>query len=284
MDLLFDLIPFDQERAIFPSRHRSDAPTKGYYHYHQGCELLYVREGTGKIVVNQRTYDIEPGRMYWFQPFQLHAVRPEAAKETPYERTVLHFDPVVVDRALSAFPDLQRFFRDLWKRRLSEQAFDMSGRAPFLESLCTAFEAVGGKEREQSNRLLLLQFVAAIYERTEGRLPIAGVRERRTLRYSERVMDWIEANFASEFAMEALADALHLSKNYISRVFRQETGSSVTEYLTARRITEACKRLRSTDAPIETVGIEVGLPNASYFCQLFKRIVGVTPLQYRKRS
>ena len=284
MDSLFELIAFDPDRAILPSIHRSDAPIKKYYHYHQGCELLFVREGTGKIVVNQRTYDIEPGRMYWFQPFQLHAVRPDATKETPYSRTVVHFDPVVVDRCASAFPDLQRFFRSLWKRRLSEQVFDVRSRAPFLEALAGAFESENGGRGEQSNRLLLLQLLDGLYRAYEGRLPLEGERKERPLRYSERVMEWVEANYASDFAMDALAASLHLSKNYISRVFRQETGSSVSEYLTARRITEACKRLRSSDVPVERIGIEVGLPNASYFCHLFKRNVGVSPLQYRKRS
>jgi AraC-like DNA-binding protein len=284
MDSLFDRIPFDPDRAIFPSNHRSDAPIKGYYHYHQGCELLFVHRGAGKIVVNQRTYEIEPGRMYWFQPFQLHAVRPDATKETPYSRTVIHFDPVVLDRCASAFPDLQRFFRSLWKRRLSEQRFDLRDRAPFLETLSAALESGSGKQQEQSNRLLLLQIVDGLYRATEGRLPFDGEQGERPLRYSETVMEWIEANYASDFAIDRLADSLHLSKNYVSRVFRQETGSSVSEYVTARRIAEACKRLRSSDVPVERIGIEVGLPNASYFCHLFKRVVGVTPLQYRKRS
>ncbi|HZG75559.1 MAG TPA: hypothetical protein VEZ72_06840, partial [Paenibacillus sp.] len=55
-------------------------------------------------------------------------VRPDASMETPYARTVIHFDPVVVDRCAAAFPDLQRFFRSLWKRRLTEQRFDLRDR------------------------------------------------------------------------------------------------------------------------------------------------------------
>ncbi|WP_309120585.1 AraC family transcriptional regulator [Paenibacillus sp.] len=284
MDTLFDLVPFDQDHALYTSRHRSDAPIKGYYHYHQGCELLYVSEGTGKIVVNRRTYEIEPGSLYWFQPFQLHAVRPDVDASRPYVRTVMSFDPVGVDRCAAAFPDLQRFFRSLWKRRLSEQRFDVSGRAPFLEAILSAFEPKKDEGGEQTNMLLLLQVIACLRNELGGRVPLEGEGEERTLRYSESVMQWIEVHFANDFALEALSESLHLSKNYVSRVFRQETGSSITDYLMARRIKEASKLLRSSDVPVERVGIEVGLPNASYFCHLFKRVVGVSPLQYRKRS
>jgi len=282
MDSLFDPVYFTQDTALYASRHTADAPMKGYYHYHAAFELLYVSRGAGKIVVNQRTYDIEPGMLYCFQPFQLHKVHPEASAGTPYERTVLHFDPVAVDRAASPFPELQRFFRQLWKRQLPEQRFDVASERALMEAVCRSFETDRAKGREQSNLLLLLQMISCLRRATEDRSESA--LSPRELRYSESVMQWIEANFATECSLDALADALHLSKNYVSRVFRQETGNSISEYLTARRIKEACRLLQATDDPVERVGIAVGLPNVSYFCHVFKRVVGVSPLQYRKRS
>ncbi|WP_039790620.1 helix-turn-helix domain-containing protein, partial [Paenibacillus riograndensis] len=54
--------------------------------------------------------------------------------------------------------------------------------------------------------------------------------------------------------------------------------------LTARRIKQACRLLSTTDMPVEQIGIAVGFPNASYFNQLFKRVLGTTPLKYRKNN
>jgi len=70
----------------------------------------------------------------------------------------------------------------------------------------------------------------------------------------------------------------------VSRIFRQETGSSITDYLTARRIKQACRLLQTTSLPVDRVGIEVGLPNMSYFIQLFKKVTGVTPLKFRNKG
>ncbi|MNY58324.1 Multiple antibiotic resistance protein MarA [compost metagenome] len=73
-----------------------------------------------------------------------------------------------------------------------------------------------------------------------------------------------------------------MSRTYVSRIFRRETGSSITNYLTARRIKEACSLLMSSGLPIQHIAERIGLPNPSYFIRLFKKEVGVTPFQYRR--
>jgi len=105
----------------------------------------------------------------------------------------------------------------------------------------------------------------------------------KPIRQSERIMSWIEKHYGEPFRLEELADELHMSKSYLSRLFRQETGSSITGYLTARRIQQACHLLQSTNKSVEVIGEQVGLTNASYFINLFKRIMGVSPHQYHLR-
>jgi AraC-like DNA-binding protein len=105
---------------------------------------------------------------------------------------------------------------------------------------------------------------------------------RRPRRYSEAAMRWVEEHYAEEFRLERLADELHLSRYYLSRLFRQETGSAITDYVTARRMKQACMLLETTELSVDQIGFRVGIPNVSYFIQLFKRVVGTTPLKYRR--
>jgi AraC-like DNA-binding protein len=282
VDSFFDQIHFNPDCSMFAYTRLATAPMQGYYHYHPGLELLFVHRGVGKVVVNRRTYEIGPGRIFCFQPFQLHIVHPEASLETPYERTIMQFDPVALDRYASAFPEIQSFFHYLWRRELPEQRFEMGESSAFVSGVCRALNGSGGKEYEQQDMLLLLQIVSAMRKLHGTRQNGAAVEPRR-LRYSERIMQWVETHYAEAFELGHLAEALHLSKNYVSRVFREETGGNITDYLMARRVKEACKLLQTSDLPVERIGYEVGLPNASYFSQLFKRVAGVTPLQYRKR-
>lgn len=92
----------------------------------------------------------------------------------------------------------------------------------------------------------------------------------RPLFYSEKIMNWIEAHYKEPFDLEHLSNELHLSKSYISRSFKRETGSSLTEYLTIRRIKEACQLLEMTNKSIELIGESLGFKSVSYFIQLFK--------------
>jgi len=282
MDSFFSRIGFDKDQILNVSHNISAVPTKGYYHYHAAFELLFVHRGKGKVVVNQRTYDIRPGMMFVFQPFQLHIVYPNVEEGEPYERTVVHFDAVGVDAYAGAFPAVQSFYHYLWRRNLEEQCFDLTARMLFAAQICERLAAPGEAERD-SSALLLLQLIACLRDLygPKGITPQHG--SARTQRYSEQVMQWIEEHYPDEFELDRLAASLHLSKNYVSRLFRDETGTSITDYLIARRMKEACKLLQTTQWPVERIGAKVGLANASYFCQLFKRTVGATPLQYRKR-
>ncbi|MNY49646.1 Bifunctional transcriptional activator/DNA repair enzyme AdaA [compost metagenome] len=101
---------------------------------------------------------------------------------------------------------------------------------------------------------------------------------------AERMLAWIEAHYMEPFKLDELASAVHLSPNHVSTTFHQSIGSTITEYLTARRIRQACWLLRTTDLSVQDIGEAVGLSNFSYFCQLFKKHVGFTPYKFKGMS
>jgi AraC-like DNA-binding protein len=287
MKRLFDAVHFDGQRMLWSYSARADTPFDGFYHWHQCFEILFVHEGEGTVIINQQTYDIKRGMIFIFQPYQLHKVYPKAGPEQPYIRTKLHFNPEEIADKLASFPDRHAQLLRLWLGKGTTQAFDLSDDIAFMEELCAWYEHSSGADGTRSGEedmLLLLQILGFV-NKVGGHAREFGPKEivKRPLRYSERIMKWIEAHYAEEVSLDRIAEELHLSKFYVSRVFRQETGSSVTDYLTARRIKQACRLLQTTFDPVERIGIEVGLPDSSYFVQLFKKVVGTTPLKYRNR-
>ncbi|MCL6626552.1 MAG: AraC family transcriptional regulator [Alicyclobacillus shizuokensis] len=100
-----------------------------------------------------------------------------------------------------------------------------------------------------------------------------------------RVMEWIEAEYASELELEDLAARVYLSAGHLSKRFKQETGMTVHEYIIRTRLAQA-KDLLLNDLSLKVyeVGARVGYPDATYFNKLFKRHVGVTPKEYRERG
>ncbi|WP_263705740.1 AraC family transcriptional regulator [Shouchella tritolerans] len=252
----------------------------GYYHWHQGCELLIVFDGAGSVVVNQQMSPIKKGMLFFFQPFQLHHVAPASA--APYERATLHFDPLHAEKRLTAYPAMVQFFRHLKNDYNQDPFIDFSEDYFYIRSLCDMHdkmaEAASINERAEREELLLIQLLSYMQHQLKGRPP---TKELRKIHYAERIMGWIEDHLMEPFNLSQLAQDLYLSKSYVSKVFRRETGSSITDYLTARRMKEACHLLQTTSLPIDEISQRIGLTNVSYFIQMFKRKTNATPHQYR---
>ncbi|WP_078550205.1 AraC family transcriptional regulator [Litchfieldia alkalitelluris] len=282
MDRLFESILFDLKPFHWIYRRISDDNFRGFYHWHQGCEILFVHRGQGRVIVNQQTYEMKPGMLFFFQPFQLHMVHVEVSKETPYERSILHFDPISQGKNLHTFPGLNNLFHRLQNGIYEKQAFDLSGRSQYVAEMFNAFDqSITTNNWEEDYQLFLMQILSCIRANSQYQDSTLHHKTLRSLRYSEKIMQWIEEHYMESFDLEKLSLELHLSKPYVSRIFKRETGSNLTEYLTVRRIKQACHLLQMTDNSVEFIGVQVGIGNVSYFIHLFKKTIGTTPHQYR---
>ncbi|OUS75472.1 hypothetical protein B1748_17270 [Paenibacillus sp. MY03] len=276
-----------QEAPIHAKLYREAEPGyRGYFHYHQGIELLYVHEGEGSVVLDQTVYTIEPGTLFLFQPYQLHYVK-ALTDHSPYTRSIIHFEPNTVAGTLQTFGSLAAGLRRIWKDRLTTHVFrGFSSRHP-VEPLLLYYNSLLEKAPPEGRHMLhaallmqLLVFLESEGAYPQDRLPSAS----RSASHTEAILEWIEQHFHEPFQLEKLASDLHLSKYHVSHLFREETGHTVTDYLLARRVQEACLLLASTDLSIEAVGARVGWPIPSHFSSQFRKWVDSTPSQYRSKQ
>ena len=85
-----------------------------------------------------------------------------------------------------------------------------------------------------------------------------------------------------DLSLDTVSSYIGLSRVYFCELFHKEEGISFSTYLNNERISKACKILSSTSKKVSEVSTEVGYSNAKYFNYVFKRITGLTPLDYRK--
>ena len=98
-----------------------------------------------------------------------------------------------------------------------------------------------------------------------------------------RVKIYIEAHFKEELTRESLASEVFMNPDYLSKVFKKKTGSSLMDYVTKVRIEKAKKLLERTALPVSEIAMETGYSNTAYFTKMFKKYMdGVTPREYRK--
>lgn len=288
MNLRFAEVKLGERTLAWAYKGRLDTPFEGYYHWHQHCEILFIHEGTGSVIVNQMTYEIRAGMLFLFPPFKLHRVYMKAGPQNPYIRTNIHFDPNIVMHNLREFPSRRTLFKKLWQGNIGASVFDLSSVLEQIEQCLHAFnksKANTEDESEEENTYLFLQLLSIIRDVNINGSNDSSLQDiENPVIYSEMIMRWIEEHYAEEVTLDRIAEYVHLSKFYAARIFRDETGSSIGEYLTVRRIRQACRLLHTTDLSVEQIGIKVGLPSTPYFIQLFKKAIGTTPLKYRKNN
>ncbi|RXZ83724.1 AraC family transcriptional regulator [Paenibacillaceae bacterium] len=258
----------------------------GYYHSHQGMEFLYVHEGEGDILINRKIYEVRPNTLLYFQPYQLHRVRMNVSPSRPYTRTKLTFEPSVIDSKMSFAPGLQSFFRQMWKQEITEPVLYIDDPQPRLESIINEnikhYHTMEYSQQQEAAVLFLVEFFHIL--QTNFRTALFGQSaspSKRGLHLTEIVLEWLEDHLHEPFELDRLAAVLHVSKHHLSRLFKQSTGNTITEYLTIIRIQKACHLLESTENTVEHIAQELGITNTSYFCEIFRKSIGTTPLQYR---
>ncbi|MNC23701.1 Bifunctional transcriptional activator/DNA repair enzyme AdaA [compost metagenome] len=254
------------------------------YHAHQGMELLFVHEGSIRVVVNRQIFDLTAGNLVVFRPFQLHRVIMRTEPGGAYIRTLLVFEPGELGERLEAFPALRQFLHRLWKEPLQQQVFQslpLERTVDKLEEYRERMEHAEPAELLEEQMLCLADMLGHLKRHEEpdmlNRLP-----PPQGSQVAEQVMEWLEAHYAEPFQLELLAQAVHLTPNHVSAAFRQAVGSTITDYLTAVRIRQACLLLRTGDKSVEEIGRGVGLQNTSYFCQMFRKHVGLSPHRFRR--
>lgn len=105
-----------------------------------------------------------------------------------------------------------------------------------------------------------------------------GSAKRQNL---QAVKEYLDEHFDQKVTLDLLAELFYINKFYLTRIFKEQFGETVTAYLLQVRITQAKQRLRFTDKSIEEIAHECGMHDANYFSRMFKKVEKVTPGEFR---
>ncbi len=94
------------------------------------------------------------------------------------------------------------------------------------------------------------------------------------------VLKIIEGKYWEELNLKRISEEIHLHPYYIGRIFKKYTGKHFNQFLNDYRIHKAKEILNSKNIKIADLAKEVGIPNLSYFCSLFKKEIGISPGEY----
>ena len=127
--------------------------------------------------------------------------------------------------------------------------------------------------------LLILANHFATYKATAR----AYERRQEHLRRLRPLFDFLERHYSEPLAISVAAPLVGMSNSHFRRFFKKTTGQSFVTYLNHFRIARAQEVLESSDKTIAEVGLEVGFCDQSYFGLIFRKLIKMTPLEYRQR-
>ena len=98
----------------------------------------------------------------------------------------------------------------------------------------------------------------------------------------QKAVDYMRTNYDRDIHLETLSEVCELSPAYLSKIFKEETGSNYIDFLKKIRIDEAKKLLEETTLRANEIALSVGISDYRYFSRVFKEETGMTCKEYRK--
>ena len=100
----------------------------------------------------------------------------------------------------------------------------------------------------------------------------------------DEALAFIYDHYAEDPNLEQVSQLCGYSKSHFCRVFKSVVGDTFHNVLSRHRVEIACLHLKESNAAVESIATQVGFPDSKSFCRVFKKLMGITPSQYRKST
>lgn len=255
------LPPFTFNPGHFDKQHMSQFPNS-----HRNPEFLLCDRGEGYVLHNSERLPFEPGDLVMISPDVIHHVGTD---------TWIHYQILIID---DRFLDRSGFSID--ETPLMPHCHDEKAVALF-NRIADAFNEQHPLRTARSIEALLA-FLIYIYGQYTSD-DVADIHEPPIRGKMRSAIRYICNNYASQFSVEDVADAVMLSVSYYSRAFKKYTGLTTVEYLNKVRCREA-NTLLSEGLKVQDAAKACGFDNMSYFAKVYREYVGESPSETLAKS
>ena len=245
------------------------------WHTLQQNMILYVHSGNGSIISRERNYPLTAGCLCFVGSNKSYYTLPTVPQN--YVRSKIYLSDRELEKVLELFPEGMKM-----KERFSAEsmvyALPIAEEQPKVAAIYDELQKIGSQESyhdatvvAQYIRLLVLldQYV------TDMPFPTSGM--------VQKAVEYMNAHIHEDISIDSICEAIHVSKYYLCRKFKQSTGLTVMRYILKTRIIAAKNLMENTNLTIGQISQRCGFSSQSYFCRVFKEECGVTPLKFRDK-
>ena len=270
--------PFAVYRGLVPDW-LSDFPL----HWHEEMEIIYVEKGSVSISIRNTEYLVHGGDFVLIHPQTIHSIRQHEEDRGFYHNILFRLSMLE-----SGIDDLcrKKYLEPIYRRQLLmpeyvDPTHPLSAKiAPTIRELLTY-----QKDRQFGDEMLIK---AKLIEILYHIITCCEVSDKERA-YEDIIFDklklslnYLEENYAENITAEAMAAVSNYSVSHFSKLFKQMTGESLTQYLKNYRLEIAANRLRNESSKVSEIALSCGFANLSYFSRAFYHKYHITPTEYRK--
>jgi AraC-like DNA-binding protein len=257
-----------------------------HQHTHDFEELVLILDGHGKHQVGQEVYDISAGDVFVMLGDMSHCYL--EASELSLINLLYDTSNLALPLAdLGALPGYHALFQ-VEPRLRQQQRFQNRLKLDLpelgrLAKLIAELEIELRAKDPGSHFLATAHFmrVVGLLARTYTRTP---AEKERPLNQISELLGYLERHYAEPLTIDDLTRVAYMSQSMLFRVFRQVMGRSPVDYLIRLRIDKAAQILCREPLRIAEVSEAVGFSDSNYFSRQFRRVMGVGPREYRRRT
>ena len=260
----------------------SDSSSMSGNHYHNAYEIYYMLEGERYYFIMDRTYHVMKGDIVLININELH--RTVYLGSPHAERILINVHPEYLEPLLKNIQDVDLF--ECFRRNIHVFRLPVQDQN-YVESLLFRLKSEVESNllgHETSSKILLIELLLFV-SRTMLKTKSSNHEHPSPIhkKISEIVKD-LNGNYEKDITLSGLSVKYNISLYHLSRLFKKATGFTFTEYLNIVRIRAAQKLLADTRLKVSRVAEDVGFKSITHFGRMFKVVIGLSPMQYRKSS
>lgn len=244
------------------------------FHYHLEYELFYLDEGSGIFGIEDSVYEISAGDVIFVEPDVKHYFK----KTSDF----YHYYAFVFDESA--------FGAESDESRVLINNIKISTKLNFPKDLLKKIEKAVSLEEESSFgsqlavKTIFYEFFSYIIESHQYIAYSKNLYFQPQVKAVQDTCDFIKQNCHEKIDYSEIIERSNYSKSQFIKIFKQQTGMNITDYINKCRIEMACLDMIKTNKSITEIAIENGFNNIQYFSKKFKEMMDCTPREFKAQA
>ena len=230
--------------------------------------FFFVSSGSGKLYYEKTEYTLSTGSCVFIDTRKSYS---HTTSNDLWNLSWIHFDS----------PTASNIYQK-YKERGGTPSFNTPFFQKYIDNFSSLYKIASSsshtRDMEINTELSALLTLLMAESQVSDNLK-SGTKKARAF----EIKEYLDENYTKRIALDSLAKRFSINKYYLTRMFKEQFGTSIMDYLLSVRITKAKNLLRFTTMSAEEIGIQAGIGDAYYFSRVFKDVEGINIREFRKQ-